>query len=99
MVMVKTSDRGAAMSERTPPSVMALLLRQINYQNRLFIRTPIAAFFTLVFPLIFLILFGALFEGVDVATGPWRWTPAQFYAPGLACSPQFPPPTPTSVSA
>lgn len=83
MVMVKTSDRGAAMSERTPPSVMALLLRQINYQNRLFIRTPIAAFFTLVFPLIFLILFGALFEGVDVAPG-LEVDPAQFYAPGLA---------------
>ncbi|MBV13490.1 MAG: hypothetical protein CL505_00240 [Actinobacteria bacterium] len=83
MVTETGLERGTEMSERTSPSAAALLFRQIGYQNRLFIRTPIAAFFTLVFPLIFLILFGALFEGVDVAPG-LEVGPAQFYAPGLA---------------
>ena len=83
MVTETGLGRGTEMSERTSPSAAALLFRQIGYQNRLFIRTPIAAFFTLVFPLIFLILFGALFEGVDVAPG-LEVGPAQFYAPGLA---------------
>ncbi|HJO79403.1 MAG: ABC transporter permease [Acidimicrobiales bacterium] len=71
------------MSDRTSPSAVALLFRQVGYQNRLFIRTPIAAMFTLVFPLIFLVLFGAIFEGVDLAPGE-EVSPAQFYAPGLA---------------
>ena len=57
------------MADRSVPSSLLLLRRQIGYQNRLFRRTPIAAFFTLVFPLIFLVLFGALFDGIDVAPG------------------------------
>jgi len=71
------------MAEGEMPSTFALVRRQIGYQNRLFRRTPIAAFFTLAFPLIFLILFGALFEGVDIAPGV-EVDAAQFYAPGLA---------------
>lgn len=59
-----------------------LLWHQIRYQNKIFWRTPIAAFFTLVFPLMFLVLFTAIFgndeiEGLNVTT-------AQFFAPGLA---------------
>lgn len=76
-------EQGSEMSDQGRPSVLGLLFRQIGYQNRLFIRTPIAAFFTLVFPLIFLILFGALFDGVDLAPG-MEVDAAQFYAPGLA---------------
>ncbi len=71
------------MAEAPLPSVLRLVVRQVRYQNRLFRRTAISAFFTLVFPLIFLVLFGALFEGVDVAPG-LSVEAAQFYAPGLA---------------
>ena len=71
------------MADRSVLSSLLLLRRQIGYQNRLFRRTPIAAFFTLVFPLIFLVLFGALFDGIDVAPG-LEVDAAQFYAPGLA---------------
>jgi ABC-2 type transport system permease protein len=68
------------MSER--PSALSLLWQQVRYQNRIFWRTPVAAFFTLVFPLMFLVLFTAIFgneeiEGLGVTT-------AQFFAPGLA---------------
>lgn len=63
-------------------SDLGLVWQQIRYQNKIFWRTPIAAFFTLVFPLMFLVLFTAIFgneeiEGLGVTT-------AQFFAPGLA---------------
>lgn len=63
-------------------SDLSLVWQQIKYQNKIFWRTPVAAFFTLVFPLMFLVLFTAIFgndeiEGLNVTT-------AQFFAPGLA---------------
>ncbi len=62
---------------------LALTAQQIGYQNRIFRRTPVAAFFTLAFPLILLVLFDALFSGsIDVPDG--TVSVAQFYAPGLA---------------
>ncbi len=59
-----------------------LLFRQIRYQNKLFWRTPVAAFFTLIFPLMFLILFTAIFGNELIE--PLGVTTAQFYAPALA---------------
>ncbi len=59
-----------------------LLWLQVRYQNKIFWRTPIAAFFTLVFPLMFLVVFTAVFgnERIDEL----GITTAQFYAPALA---------------
>ncbi|MGA7272092.1 MAG: ABC transporter permease [Acidimicrobiia bacterium] len=68
------------MSER--PRDVVLIWHQIRYQNKIFWRTPISAFFTLVFPLMFLVLFTAIF-GNDVSQGTDLHF-AQFYAPGLA---------------
>jgi ABC-2 type transport system permease protein len=67
------------------PSVGILLARQVHYQNRVFWRTPIAAIFTVVFPLMLLLLFNALFSG-ETFTLPGRppLDVAQFYAPSLA---------------
>ena len=68
------------MSER--PGIGTLLWGQIRYQNRIFWRTPISAFFTLVFPLMFLIVFGLILGNEEIEeTG---LTVAQFYAPALA---------------
>ena len=67
------------MSERT--SDRRLLYDQIRYQNRSFWRTPVAAFFTLVFPLMFLFLFNTLFD-FEIAEG--EVSVAQFFAPSLA---------------
>lgn len=68
------------MSER--PSNASLVWGQIRYHNRIFWRTPISAFFTLVFPLMFLIVFGLIFGSDEIEeTG---LTVAQFYAPALA---------------
>jgi ABC-2 type transport system permease protein len=64
------------------PSLASLVWQQFRYQNRVFWRTPIAAFFTIVFPLMLLVLFTAIFgneeiEGLGITT-------AQYFTPGLA---------------
>lgn len=61
-----------------------LLALQVRSQNRIFWRTPIAAFFTLILPVMMLVLFVALFgnEEVDSPYGPVEL--AQFYTAGLA---------------
>ncbi len=64
------------------PSVSSLVWQQFRYQNKVFWRTPIAAFFTIVFPLMLLVLFTAIFgndeiEGLGITT-------AQYFTPGLA---------------
>ena len=41
----------------------ALTVRQIKYTNRSFFRNPASAFFTFAFPLMFLVIFTALFGG------------------------------------
>ncbi|MFQ5516799.1 MAG: ABC transporter permease [Acidimicrobiia bacterium] len=55
---------------------------QVRYQNKIFWRTPVAAFFTLVFPLMFLIIFTATFGNDTIEE--LGVTTAQFYAPALA---------------
>ena len=40
-----------------------LIARQVRYENLAFWRNPVAAFFSFAFPLIFLLLFGAIFNG------------------------------------
>lgn len=60
----------------------ALLIDQIRYQNKLFWRTPVAAFFTVVFPLMFLVVFTAVFGNEEIAD--LGVTTAQFYAPAMA---------------
>ncbi len=59
-----------------------LLWLQVRYQNKIFWRTPIAAFFTLAFPLMFLVVFTAVFGNERI--GELGITTAQFYAPALA---------------
>lgn len=61
---------------------LRLILQQIRYQNRIFWRTPVSAFFTIVFPLMFLVLFTALFGNDEISN--LGVTTAQFYAPALA---------------
>ena len=61
---------------------LKLVLQQIRHQNKIFWRTPIGAFFTLVFPLMFLLLFAAILGNEDIEE--LGVTTAQFYAPALA---------------
>ena len=66
------------------PSTVRVLLRQVRYQLLLFWRVPIALFFTLVLPLIMLVLFNALFGDETVTTPDGEWPLRQFYTGGLA---------------
>lgn len=61
---------------------LGLVVQQIKYQNKLFWRSPVSAFFTIVFPLMFLVLFTAIFGNDEIES--LGVTTAQFYAPALA---------------
>ena len=66
------------------PSTFRLLVQQIKFQLLTFWRTPIALFFTLLLPLIMLLLFNALFGGDTVTIDGDEWQVSQFYTGGLA---------------
>lgn len=53
-------------------SATSLTLRQFRYNNKVFWRNPAAAFFTFAFPLMFLVIFNALFGNPE------------FFVPGIA---------------
>ena len=61
-----------------------LIRNQIAYQVKVFFRTPVAAFFTLILPLIMLILFNALFGDNSVDLEDGSYSAQQFYTGGLA---------------
>src|SRR3982074_1418625 len=60
-------------------------LMQIVYTNKAFIRNPISAFFTLVFPLMFLVIFSVIFGNntIEVARGV-PVSVATFYIPAIS---------------
>ena len=68
------------MSER--PSSLLLLLGQTQYQNRIFFRNPMAAFFTLFFPLMIFVVISLMFGNDEIAY--LGVTTAQYYAPSMA---------------
>jgi ABC-2 type transport system permease protein len=64
------------------PSDLSMLWRQIRAQNKLFLRNPFSAFFSLAFPLMFLLLFGSLNGNTRIPElGNIRYI--QFLAPGM----------------
>lgn len=72
------------MTEQKFPSALALVGRQTAYQLRYFQRVPVAFFFTLVLPVMMLVLFNALFGGSNITTDEGVWKASQFYTGGLA---------------
>ncbi len=63
-------------------STLALFWGQTVYQTRIFVRNPLAAFFTLVFPLMIFLVFAVVFgnDTIDYL----GVTTAQYYAPSMA---------------
>ena len=79
-----TSPRGPAATPAAGrrPGTLPLLARQFHYQNLLFWRNPFSAFFTIAFPLMFLLLFNSLQGGQRLADrGGIRF--AQFFTPSI----------------
>lgn len=70
------------MATESRPSALRLIWGQTRYQNLIFWRTPIAAFFTLIFPLLLLLVFATIFGSEEIEY--LGVTVAQYYAPALA---------------
>ncbi len=66
------------------PSSLGLLARHTRAQVTYVTRIPVALFFTIIFPLVVLLLFGAVFGGGTVETeGGGTWPVEQFFVGGL----------------
>ncbi len=63
---------------------MGLAIRQLKYQHRAFLRNPAAAFFTIIFPLLFLVILNLIFGNSDIDTGDRVISGATFYIPAIA---------------
>ena len=61
---------------------LSLLWGQIKYQNKIFFRNPMAAFFTLFFPLMIFVVFSLMFGNQEIEY--LGVTTAQYYAPSMA---------------
>ena len=68
------------------PSTGRLLAAQVVAQLRVFLRIPVALFFTVALPLIIVVLFNLIFGGADatVETSTGDWAIQQFYVAALA---------------
>lgn len=64
--------------------IAGLVLRQLRYTNRAFWRNPAAAFFTIAFPLMFLVIFTTLFGRGRLDINGNLVSPATFYIPAIA---------------
>jgi len=64
-------------------NTLALTLRQVRFENRSFWRNPAAAFFTFVFPLMFMVIFNVLLGGTRPINGSSGLRIADFYTPGI----------------
>ena len=68
------------------PSTGRLLAAQVVAQSRVFLRIPVALFFTIALPLIIVVLFNLVFGsgGATVETSTGDWSIQQFYVAALA---------------
>jgi ABC-2 type transport system permease protein len=64
-------------------SGIAVLARQVRFENRAFWRNPAAAFFTFVFPLIFLVIFTSIFDDTATAPGGIEIDISTYYVPAI----------------
>lgn len=64
------------------PSRLKLLAGQTSYQNKIFFRTPIAAFFTMIFPLFIFMVFAMLFGNEYIAELGVNYS--QYFGPAMA---------------
>ena len=63
---------------------LALLWHQVRYEQLSFWRNPQSAFFTFVFPVVMIVIFGALFRGVGRTSYFYGLSALQYYVPNIA---------------
>lgn len=64
-------------------SDVTLALRQVKYENRSFWRNPASAFFTFVFPIMFMVIFNLIFGSSKYSPFGPNATVSDFYTPAL----------------
>lgn len=64
-------------------STLLLALREARYDNRAFWRNPASAFFTVIFPLMFLVIFNVVFGDDQFEVQGGKVDPSTFYVPGI----------------
>jgi ABC-2 type transport system permease protein len=62
----------------------ALTFSQLRYVNKAYWRSPAQAFFAIVYPLMFLVIFTSIFRSSDVQFGAKQVNEATFYVPAMA---------------
>jgi ABC-2 type transport system permease protein len=65
-------------------NALGLAFRQVRYENRSFWRNPAAAFFTVVFPLMFLVIFNLVFGEGTIQHFGREVSTSNFYVPAIA---------------
>jgi ABC-2 type transport system permease protein len=65
-------------------SAVGQLLRQVRYTNKSFWRNPGSAFFTFLFPLLFLVIFTTLLGGGTTTIGNVAYSDKQYYVVSMA---------------
>jgi ABC-2 type transport system permease protein len=65
-------------------NALRLLLRQVKYENLAFWRNPAAAFFTVFFPLMFLVIFNLIFGASKIEIRGGVANQSTFYVPAIA---------------
>ncbi len=64
-------------------NTLALTLREARYDLRAFWRNPAAAFFTCIFPLMFLVIFNMVFGDQQIEVPGGKVSTSTFYVPGI----------------
>src|SRR5580704_13357450 len=71
-------------SRQAPRRDLALLWHQIRYEQLSFWRNPQSAFFTFLFPVVLIAIFGALFRGASGSSFFYGLSALQYYVPTIA---------------
>src|SRR5262249_10983562 len=66
------------------PRLAHLLWHQVRYEQLSFWRNPQSAFFTFVFPVVIIVIFGAMFGGDGPSSYFYGRSPLQYYVPTIA---------------
>ena len=69
---------------RAPQRDIALVWHQVRYEQLSFWRNPQSAFFTFVFPVVLISIFGALFHGAGHSSYFYGLSALQYYVPTIA---------------
>jgi ABC-2 type transport system permease protein len=71
-------------SHQAPRRDLALLWHQIRYEQLSFWRNPQSAFFTFLFPVVLIAIFGVLFRGASGSSYFYGLSALQYYVPTIA---------------